>query len=113
MAHGRVYTFLLHHAWFAFVLLGVSFVGFGLLSLNLVHLLMANVEFLSIYGTAAVREGGLMQLVGIVVSGYVAAACYLVFKLCEKVLVERLASADIKARAKVRSDHSEKKEVDS
>ena len=36
-------------------------------------------------------EGGFRQLVEVVVSGYFAAVCYVVFKLCEKVLVERLS----------------------
>jgi len=43
------------------------------------------------YGADAVREGGLRQLIEMVLSGYFAAACYVVFKLCEKVLVERLS----------------------
>jgi hypothetical protein len=43
------------------------------------------------HGVDAVREGGLMQLVGLILSGYMAAAFYVFFKLCEKVLVERLS----------------------
>jgi hypothetical protein len=89
-SYSRVYTFLLRRWWVAFLLLGISFVLGGLLTLNLLHTLSANFEFLSMYGVAAVRDGGLWQLVEIGASGYVAAACYVVFKLCEKVLVERL-----------------------
>jgi|EndMetStandDraft_4_1072995.scaffolds.fasta_scaffold1470452_1 hypothetical protein len=92
MSHGRLYAFLLAHWGLAFVVFGISFVAFGLLSLNLLHMLAANFEFLSMYGVQAVRDGGLRQLLEIVASGFVAAACYLVFKLCEKVLVERLAA---------------------
>jgi len=88
--YSRVYVFLLRRWWVAFVLLGVSFVLGGLVTLNLLHVLSANFEFLAMYGAEAVREGGLRQLIEIVVSGYFAAACYVVFKLCEKVLVERL-----------------------
>ena len=74
------------------MLLGVSFVVFGMASLNLIHILGANLGFLSTYGWDAVREeGALLQLAGLVVNGAVAAACYIAFKLCEKVLVERLA----------------------
>ena len=90
MGYSRLYAFLLQRWWVAFVLLGISFVLGGLVTLNLLHTLMANFEFLSMYGVAAVRDGGLWQLVEIVVSGYFAAGCYVVFKLCEKVLVERL-----------------------
>ena len=89
-SYSHVYTFLLRRWWIAFLLLGISFVLGGLLTLNLLHALMANFEFLSMYGVEAVRDGGLRQLIEIVASGYFAAACYVVFKLCEKVLVERL-----------------------
>ncbi len=91
MAGSRIYAFLSHRWWLTFILLGVSFVLFGLVSLNLLHLLSANLEYLTTYGWVAVMEDGLLQLLMIVVSGYFAAACYIVFKLCEKVLVERLA----------------------
>jgi hypothetical protein len=90
--YSRVYVFLARRWWAAFVLLGVSFVLGGLVTLNLLHMLSANLEFLSSYGLDALREGGFRQLVEIVVSGYFAAACYVVFKLCEKVLVERLST---------------------
>jgi hypothetical protein len=92
MGYSRIYLFLLRHWWLAFILMGVSFVLFGLVTLNLLHVLSANLEFLTSYGFEAVREGGLWQLVGLVLSGYGAAASYVLFKLCEKVLVERLAS---------------------
>ena len=92
MGYSRLYAYLLDRWWFAFILLGVSFVLGGALTLNLLHTLSANFEFLSMYGADAVREGGLLQLLEAVLSGYFAAACYLVFKLCEKVLVERLVT---------------------
>ena len=89
--YSRVYVFLARRLWAAFALLGVSFVLGGLVTINLLHMLSSNLEFLSSYGFDALREGGLRQLLEIVVSGYFAAACYVVFKLCEKVLVERLS----------------------
>ena len=89
--YSRFYAFLARRWWAAFILLGVSFVLGGLVTLNLLHTLSANFEFLSSYGFDALREGGFRQLVEVVVSGYFAAVCYVVFKLCEKVLVERLS----------------------
>ena len=89
----RLYVFLYARWWVTFVLLGVSFVLFGFITLSLLHTLMANFEFLSMYGVEAVRDGGLLQLFEIVGSGYIAAVSYVVFKLCEKVLVERLITA--------------------
>ncbi len=89
--YSRLYAFLSKRWWLTFILMGVSFVLFGLLTLNLLHTLGANLEFLGMHGIDAVREGGLMQLVGLILSGYMAAAFYVFFKLCEKVLVERLS----------------------
>ena len=89
--YSRLYAFLSKRWWLTFILMGVSFVLFGLLTLNLLHTLGANLEFLGMHGIDAVREGGLMQLIGLILSGYMAAAFYVFFKLCEKVLVERLS----------------------
>jgi len=91
MNYSRLYAFLSKRWWLTFVLLGLNFVLFGLTSLNLLHSLGANLEFLGMHGIDAVREGGLMQLVGLIFSGYLAALFYVLFKLCEKVLVERLS----------------------
>ncbi len=91
MGTTRVYAFLSRRWWLTFALMGVNFVLFGLVSLNLLHTLAANFEFLTQYGLDAVREGGLLQLLELVVSGYAAAFFYVVFKLCEKVLVERMS----------------------
>jgi len=90
--YGRLYRFLWRRWWLTFVLLGVSFVLFGFVTLNLLQMLGANLEYLGMYGLMAAREGGIEQLLGILGSGYFAAACYVVFKLCEKVLVERAAA---------------------
>ena len=92
MPYSRFYEFLSRRWWLTFVLMGVSFVLFGIVSLNLLHTLSANFEFLTAHGLDAVREGGLLQLLELVVSGYVAAFFYVVFKLCEKVLVECLSA---------------------
>ena len=88
-SHGRLYRLLWRHWWLAFILMGISFVFFGLVTVNLLQLIGANLEYLGMYGLEGAREGGLVQLLGIVGSGYFAAACYVVFKVCEKVLVER------------------------
>jgi hypothetical protein len=91
VAHTRLHVFLMRHWALTFVLMGVSFVLFGLVSLNLLHTLGASLEFLSANGIDAVHDGVLVQLFELALSGYAAAAFYVLFKLCEKVLVERLA----------------------
>ena len=92
----RLYAFLAKRWWLAFLLMGASFVLFGIITLDLVHTLVANFEFLGAHGLDAVREGGLRQLFGLIVSGYAAAMFYVFFKLCEKVLVERLSTGQSK-----------------
>jgi hypothetical protein len=89
----RLYAFLLRWWWLTFLLMGLCFVLFGLLSLNLLHTLGANLEFLGMHGVDAVREGGLQQLGELIATGYAAALFYVCFKLCERALVERLAAS--------------------
>ena len=86
----RLFRLLLRHWWLALLVMGASFVLFGLASLNLVAMLQANLSFLLRYGADAVGEGGLVQLAELGFYGYVAAVFYIVFKVCEKALVERL-----------------------
>lgn len=91
MGDTRLYRLLLRRWWLALVLLGISFVAFGLVSLNLLQVLQANLRFIAEHGLDAVQEGALFQLIELVVHGYLAALFYLVFKLCEKALVQRLS----------------------
>ena len=88
-ARKTLYALLYERVWVAFLLMGLSFVRFGVATLNLLYVFKAAWEFLVTHGWDAVREGVLMQLVELVVSGYAAAAFYVLFKVCEKALVER------------------------
>ncbi len=97
--YSRVYRFLARRWWLTLILMGLSFVLFGLVTLNLLQMLGANLSFLLQHGSDAVREGGLLQLLELVGSGYLAAVFYIVFKLCEKVLVDRIALARPAAQA--------------
>ncbi len=97
--YSRLYRFLARRWWLTLILMGCSFVLFGLVSLNLLQMLGANLSFLVRHGFDAVREGGLLQLLELVVSGYLAAVFYIVFKLCEKVLIDRIALAKPAAQA--------------
>lgn len=86
-----LYGLLYEHAWLAFLLMGLSFVLFGVATLNLLYIFRAAWEFLVMHGWDAVREGVLMQMAELVISGYAAAAFYVLFKVCEKALVERVS----------------------
>ena len=82
---------VLRRPWLTFVVMGVAFLVFGMVSLNLVHLASANARFLLDYGWSAVREGGLWQLLGLLFNGYLAMAAYVVLKTCEHSLSDWLA----------------------
>ncbi len=83
-------AWLKQRAWAAFIVAGIAFLGFGLLSLNIVVLLSANLSLLAEHGSMALGDGAAQQLVELLLSGYAALACYLVFKLCERVIVDWL-----------------------
>ena len=86
-----LFEWMLRHWVCTFALMGMAFVAFGILSLNLVQVFAANLRFLTDYGLEAVMEGGLLQLLELVASAYGAIAFYVMFKTCEHALVERLA----------------------
>lgn len=90
---------VLGRRWAAFLMLGLAFFGFGAGTLNLFFLLRANARLLADHGWQAVMDGGLSQLVGLLLSGYASMACYLVFKACEYSLVRHLAEPSRETRA--------------
>ncbi|NJO34618.1 MAG: hypothetical protein HC869_17290 [Rhodospirillales bacterium] len=77
------------NAFVVFIFMGACGAMFAWMSYNLINLAMANIHFLSQYGALAIMEGGLMQLVEIILYGYLALAFYLGFKACEHELVDR------------------------
>ena len=91
-AQSRLRRWLSLHSATCFVLMTLSFLLFGLLSLDLVKLVSANAGFLWRAGWDGWMDGGFAQLLELVVSAVAAIASYLVFKLCEHVLVDRLAN---------------------
>jgi hypothetical protein len=84
---------VLARRWLTFVLLGLAFFVFGSGSLNLFFLLKANAQLLAEHGVMAALDGGLQQLVELIITGYVSMAAYIVFKACEHALVHRLCDA--------------------
>jgi hypothetical protein len=83
----RILTF---HWLSTLILMGVFALAFGLLSLNLFMILRANINLIAAHGAMALMDGAFVQLLGLIGYGYLAVACFLLFKACEKVLVERL-----------------------
>jgi hypothetical protein len=77
-------------AWLTFLAMGVAVGGFALCSVNLFELFHANFHLLATYGVMAALDGGLLQLVELIVWGYLALAFYVVFKGCLDGLLHRI-----------------------
>ena len=77
---------VLARPWLTFVVMGLAFFCFGMVSLNLLHLLRANADFLLDNGWMGVVDGGGRQLLELVANGYLAMLAYVVLKACEHTL---------------------------
>jgi hypothetical protein len=81
---------LRRHRVACFGLMVLSFIAFGLLTLDLVRLVGANATFLSDNGWQGLLDGGLRQLLELLAAAVGAMAAWLLFKVCETVLVQAL-----------------------
>lgn len=91
-ANSSLYRWLRRHLVVSFLLMTASFVFFGYLTIDLVHLLSSNAAFIVRHGWLALMSGGLLQLGELTLTALLAMACYLLFKLCEQALLQRLSS---------------------
>lgn len=82
--------FLYRHPKVTLLLMGAFFVLFGFTSVNLFVILKANIDLFLQYGLMVIEDGALQQLVEILGSAYLSIVFYVLFKVCERVLVERL-----------------------
>ncbi len=81
---------LRRHRIACFGLMVLSFIAFGLLTLDLVRVVSANVAFLRDNGWQGAQDGGLRQLLELLLSAVAAMAAWLMFKLCETLLLQSL-----------------------
>lgn len=81
---------LRRHRAACFALMVLSFMAFGLLTLDLVRLVSANAAFLSEYGWQGLQDGGARQLLELLASSIGAMMAWLGFKVCETLLVQSL-----------------------
>ena len=79
---------LRRHRIACFGIMVLSFIAFGLLTLDLVRMVSVNFAFVSEYGWKGLQDGGLVQLLELLASTAGAMAAWLLFKLCETVLVD-------------------------
>lgn len=81
---------LRRHRLACFGLMVVAFLSFGLLTLDLVRLVGANAALLKDNGWQALQDGALQQLAELLASGALAMAAWLVFKVCETLLLQSI-----------------------
>ena len=94
----RLLEFLWKRLWLTFLLMGVFFLLFGVLTVNIFVLLKANIDLYVDYGAMVIADGALLQLAELIGYGYLSLLFYVLFKACEHVLVTRLAGEKPKSR---------------
>jgi hypothetical protein len=88
----RWIDFLYAHPALTFVLMVTFFIFFGVTSVNLFVLLKMNIDLFLQYGLMVIADGALEQLFDLVTSAILSIVFYLLFKVCERILVERLTA---------------------
>lgn len=83
---------VLSRRWLTFLVMGLAFASFGAGTVNMLMLFSANADVISRYGWQALMDGAALQLVELVVTGYLSMAAYIIFKVCEHRLTHDLAS---------------------
>ncbi len=73
-----------------FIVMVLSFLVFGVVSINLAQTFLANIQLIQMHGYMALVDGALRQLLELLVTASFAVACYVVFKTCESALVQRI-----------------------
>jgi hypothetical protein len=88
----RWLDFLYAHAWLTFALMVTFFLCFGITSVNLFILLKMNLDLFVQYGLMVIEDGALEQLFDLIASAILSIIFFLLFKVCERILVERLTA---------------------
>jgi ABC-type multidrug transport system permease subunit len=92
----RWIDFLYRHPKLTFLLMGMFFLLFGFTSVNLFVVLKANIDLFLEYGPMVIEDGALQQLAEIIGSSYLSIVFYVLFKICERILVERFAGKTLR-----------------
>lgn len=61
-------------------------------SLEIFRLLRANLAFIAAHGVVALMEGAAMQLLELAAWGYASLIAYVLFKACERILVDKVTA---------------------
>jgi hypothetical protein len=87
-----VLAFLRRHHWLTFVLMGAFFLLSGVMSIDLYVVLKANIELFQKYGTEVIGDGALTQLAQILGMAVLSILCFVLFIVCERIVVDRLTA---------------------
>ena len=80
--------------------MGAFFLLFGVTSVNLFVLLKMNVDLFLEYGLMVIEDGALQQLIELLGSAYLSMLFWLLFRLCERIIIERMIRARLRGAAK-------------
>jgi hypothetical protein len=81
---------VLARRWLCFIVLCLSFLLFGVGTLNLINMFRLNINLIADNGSMALADGAAQQLVELIVTLLLSMAAYVVFKACEHALVDGL-----------------------
>src|SRR5207237_9410332 len=98
----RLIDVLWTHRWLTFLLMGLFFLLFGAMTVNIFVMLKANIDLYLDYGTMVIADGALVQLAQLIGYGYLSLLFYVLFKACEHILVTHLTGDGPKSRAELR-----------
>ncbi len=83
-----IYNFFYKRPFLTFLMLLGSGLAFGAMTINIFRLVAANWKFITTYGLTALHDGGLQQAFEIILTGMLSMMVYLIFKFCERVLID-------------------------
>src|SRR6266568_1188369 len=98
----RLIDVLWKHRWLTFLLMGLFFLLFGAMTVNIFVMLKANIDLYLDYGAMVIADGALVQLAQLIGYGYLSLLFYVLFKACEHILVTHLTGDRQRSRAELR-----------
>lgn len=98
----RLIDVLWKRRWLTFLLMGMFFLLFGAMTVNIFVLLKANIDLYLDYGAMVIADGALLQLAELIGYGYLSLLFYVLFKTCEHILVTHLTGDRQRSRAELR-----------
>lgn len=71
------------------LIMGVAALTLSLTTTNLFFFFRANIDLVAQHGVMALADGALEELIKLLIYGFLTLSAYIVFKACEKTLVEQ------------------------